>query len=209
MTPTPTLALRLVTLTAATSLVLAACGGDGGSGDGTVACSTDANDYVPAQVDGQDVERKDDVTQELESSLRQEGVDSIASGVVYRVVEVAPSAPASTDAEPAPTTPDGQAIPSDDPTQKLPDLVMVAGVGQGVAGTPGQFEQMKDQPDTQVDETVIDGVEVTTLTFPKAQMQTAISFGSPCETVFAISFAFKGGRDASELGMKAMLDNAG
>lgn len=206
---TPTLAVRLVTLTAAASLVLATCGGDGGGDGGAVACSTDANDYVPAQVDGQDVERKDDVTEQLESSLRQEGVDSIASGVVYRVVEPAPSAPPSSDAEPVPTTPDGQPIPTDDPTQRLPDLVMVAGVGEGVAGTPGQFEQMKDQPDTQVDESSIDGVDVTTLTFPKTQLQTAISFGSPCETVFAISFAFKGGRDASELGMRAMLDNAG
>lgn len=200
-------AVRLVALTAAVGLVLPACGGD--SGGGSVACSSDANDYLPAQVDGQDVERKDDVTQELESSLRQEGVDSIASGVVYRVVEVPPSAPPSSDAEPVPTTPDGQPIPADDPTQRLPDLVMVAGVGEGVASTPEQFEQMKDQPDTQVEESTVDGVEVTTLTFPKTQMQTAISFGSPCETVFAISFAFKGGRDASELGMKAMLDNAG
>ncbi|MFN8104532.1 MAG: hypothetical protein U0U69_08730 [Acidimicrobiia bacterium] len=207
---TPT-RLATTVAVAVAALVLAACGGDANSssGGGPVACTANAEDYIPAQVAGQDVERKNDVTEQLESSLQQEGVDSIASGVVSHVVDPSRTAPPASDTEPAPTRPDGTPIPADDPTQRLPDIIMVAGVGQGVASTPDQLEQMKDQPDTQVDQTTIDGVDVTTLTFPKTQLQSAISFGAPCDTVFAISFAFKGGREAAELGMKTMFESAG
>lgn len=201
-------AVRVAAVAGAAALVLAACGGDdSGGGGGPAACSSRADDYIPAQVAGQDVERKDDVTQQLESSLQKDGVDSIASGVVSHVVAPPASAPSTGDTEPPLTKPDGSPIPADDPTQRLPDIIMVAGVGSGVASTPDQLQQMKDQPDTQVDQTSIDGVDVTTMTFPKTQLQTAISFGAPCETVFVISFAFKGGRDAAELGMKTMLEN--
>lgn len=200
---TPT---RLAAAAATAALVLTACGGSGGS----AACTSNAEDYIPAQVSGQDVERKNDVTEQLESSLQQEGVDSIASGVVSHVVEPSRTAPSDTgDTEPPPTNADGTPIPADDPTQRLPDIIMVAGVGQGVASTPDLLQQMKDQSGTQVDQTTIDGVDVTTLTFPETKLQSAISFGAPCETVFVISFAFKGGRDTAEQGMKAMLENAG
>lgn len=199
--------IRLTAAAGAAALVLTACGGGSGDG-GPVACTSDANAYIPAQVGGQDVSSKDDVTEQLEASLQQEGVDSIASGVVSHVVDTSQTAPSSTEGgEPPPTAPDGTPIPADDPTQRLPDIIMVAGVGSGVASTPDQLQQLKDQSDTKVDQTTIDGVDVTTMTFPNTQLQTAISFGSPCDTVFVISFAFKGGRDAAELGMKAMLDN--
>lgn len=203
-------AIMFVSVALAAALATAACGGGSGSGDrgGPVACTSNADDYIPAQVAGQDVERKDEVTSQIESSLQQDGVDSVSSGVVSHVVDPSQTAPPSSEGtEPPLTRPDGTPIPPDDPTQRLPDIIMVAGVGQGVSSTPEQFEEMKDQPDTQVDQTTIDGVDITTLTFPKTQLQTAISFGSPCETVFAISFAFKGGRETAELGMRAMLEN--
>lgn len=204
--------IRVAAAAGAAALLLAACGGDdsGGSGGsgGPVACSSKADDYIPAQVADQTVERKDDVTQQLESSLKQEGVDSIASGVVSHVVAPPTTTSASAEgSEPPLTKPDGSPIPADDPTQRLPDIIMVAGVGSGVASTPDQLQQMKDEPDTQIDQTSIDGVDVTTLTFPKTQLQTAISFGAPCDSVFLISFAFKGGRETAELGMEAMMEN--
>jgi len=198
-----TLSKVTFTLLASTVLVAAPLAGcSGGSSGGDAKCLEDASGYIPQQLDGRDVVTQDRVVESLVKDVEREGVSSIASGYINSDV-----APATTQPGEAPLTrPDGTPIPPDDPTQKLPEVIVLAAVGQ-----PDVVKQVDLDPGTGTDtpsHTVdADGVTITIREFSgQTELQTALATAQPCDTVILIAFAFKNGSPAAESAIRGMLD---
>lgn len=185
---------------AAVSVSLAGCSDSSEQASKTAQCLEQADGYIPDQIDGQAVTTQDELTESLVGDLQREGVSSIVSGYVASAVP-----PTTQEGQVPLTRPDGTAIPADDPTQRLPEVIMVAAVGE-----PETVKQVEldpgtdpDAPSHQVD---IDGVSATIREFEgQSGLNTALATAQPCESVILIVFAFKNGGPAAESAVREML----